>query len=89
MRSKIKYTEQLKDIITDYLSPNSFRTKRGILDFVGDVLKFLFGTLMQSDAKEYNQHINELEKEQKEFLHISKEQMTVLKSTITSFNITM
>jgi hypothetical protein len=89
MRSKIKYTEQLKDIVIDYLSPNSFRTKRGIIDFGGDVLKFLFGTLTQSDAKEYNQHINELEKEQKEFLHISKEQMTVLKSAITSFNITM
>jgi hypothetical protein len=52
MRSKIKYTEQLKDI-TDYLSPNSLRTKRGIVDF-GDVLKFLFGTLTQPDAKAYN-----------------------------------
>jgi predicted nucleotidyltransferase component of viral defense system len=59
------------------------------LDFGGDVLKFLFGTLTQSDAKKYNKHINELENEQKEFLHISKEQMMVLKSAITSFNITM
>ena len=59
------------------------------MDFGGDVLKFLFGTLTQSDARKYNQHITQLEEEQKEFLHISKDQMIVLKSAITSFNITM
>jgi hypothetical protein len=45
--------------------------------------------LKQSDARKYNQHITQLEEEQKEFLHISKEQMTVLKSAINSFNIRM
>ena len=39
--------------------------------------------------RKYNQHITQLEGEQKEFLHNSKEQMTVMKSAITSFNITM
>jgi hypothetical protein len=39
-------------------------------------LKYLFGTLTQSAVREYNQHITQLEQEQKEFLHISKEQMT-------------
>jgi hypothetical protein len=48
------------------------------LNFGGDVLKFLFVTLTQSDAKNYNKHIRQLEDEQKEFLHISKEQMMVL-----------
>jgi hypothetical protein len=57
--------------------------------FGGDVLKFLFGTLTQSDAKNYNKHIRQLEDKQKQFLHISKEQMMILKSAITSFNITM
>jgi hypothetical protein len=51
-----------------------------------DILNF-FGTLIQSGARKYNQHINQLQEEQKEFLHISKEQMIVLKSAITSFNI--
>jgi hypothetical protein len=87
--SKIKYVDQLKDIIADYLSSQPPRTKRGILDFGGDILKFLFVTLTQSNARKYNQHITQLEEEQKEFLHVSKEQMTVLKSAITSFNITM
>jgi hypothetical protein len=46
------------------------RTKRGILDFGGDVLKFLFGTLTQSDARKYYQHITQLEQEQKKlFTH--------------------
>ena len=84
VRSKIKYVNQLKDI-SDYLSTQPLRTKKGILDFGGDVLKFLFETLTQTQC---NHHITQLE-EQKKFLHISKDQMTVLKSTIASFNITM
>ena len=54
-----------------------------------DVLKFLFGTLNQSDAKKYTQHIQRLEEEQQSFLRISQEQMVLLKSAITSFNITV
>ena len=60
-----------------------------ILDIGGYILKFLFGTLTQSDAQKYTHHIQILEDEQRTFLRISKEQMTVLKSAITSFNITM
>jgi hypothetical protein len=52
-------------------------------------LRFLFGTLTQSDANKYTQHIKKLEKEQQSLLRISQEQMVVLKSAITSFNITM
>ena len=55
----------------------------------GEILQFLFGTLTQSDAKRYTQHIQKLEEEQQSFLRISQEQMVVLKSAITSFNITM
>jgi hypothetical protein len=63
----VKYVDQLKDIIADYLSSQPLRTKRGILDFGGDILKFLFGTLTQSDARKYNQHITQLEDEKKNF----------------------
>jgi hypothetical protein len=59
--------------------------QRGVLNFV-ELSKILFGTLAQSDAKNYNKHINELENEQKEFLHLSNEQMTIIKPTITSVN---
>jgi hypothetical protein len=71
------------------LSAQPERVKCEILDLGGDILQFLFGTLTQSDAQKYTQHIQKLEDEQHSFLCISQEQMIVLKSTITSFNITM
>ena len=49
----------------------------------------MFGTLTQSYVDEYNKHISALEKEQKEFLHILKEQMMVIKSTVGSINLTI
>jgi hypothetical protein len=85
----VRYVEQLKDVIADYLSAQPERIKRGILDLGGNVLKFLLGTLTQSDAQKYTQHIRKLEDEQHPFLHISREQMIVLKPAIASLNITM
>ena len=88
----MKYVEQLKDIVADYLSfqpEQPKRIKRVILNLGGDVLKFLFGTLTQSGGKKYTHLIQRFEDKQQSFLRISQEQMAVLKSTITSFNITM
>jgi uncharacterized UPF0160 family protein len=76
-------------VIADYLASNPGRSKRGLLDVGIDIWDFLFGTLTQSDAQKYTQHIQELENEQQSFLRISKEQMIVLKSAITKFNLTM
>ena len=89
IRSKVRYVDQLGDIVAEYLTPQPRRVKRGILNLGGDILKFLFGTLTQSDAKKYTEHIKNLEDEQQSFLQISQEQMVVLKSAVTSFNITM
>lgn len=71
------------------MSSQSERTKCGILDLGGDILKFLFGILTQSDARKYTKHIQKLKDEQQSFLLISQEQMIVLKSAIISFNIIM
>lgn len=98
MRSKTYYIDNLRDLVSEYMvdsknvesfNKRAVRTKRGVLNFVGEVAKVLFGTLTQSDAEEYNKHILELEKEQCEFLHISKDQMTVIKSTLSSVNLTI
>jgi hypothetical protein len=77
----------LKDIIADYLSVKPGRVKRGILNLRGDNLKFLFGTLSQSDAQRYTHHIHTLKEEQQSFLRVSQDQVIVQKSAITSFNI--
>jgi hypothetical protein len=92
MKSKSRYIDNLKDLVAVYLTDNnqnSNHRKRGVLNFVGEVSKILFGTLTQSDARKYNRHISELEKERKEFLHLAKEQMTIIKTTITSVNSTL
>ena len=92
IRSKVKYVEQLGDIVADYLSSQPEqpkRVERGILNLGGYVLKFLFGTLTDLDAKKYMQHLQKLEDEQRSFLRISQEQMLVLKSAATSFIVVM
>jgi hypothetical protein len=91
--SKSNYIDNLKNLIVNYVSGSNqninYRFKRGVLNVLGEVSKLLFGTLTQSDARSYNQHISELEKEQKEFLHLSKEHVTFIKTTITSVNSTL
>jgi hypothetical protein len=58
VRSKLKYVSQLKDIKADYLSSQPLRSKRGILDFGGDILKFLFGTFSQTQENITNTLLN-------------------------------
>ena len=93
VKSKIHYVDNLKNLIAEYLvdsnEPKRSRTKRGVLNFVGDIAKILFGTLSQSDAEKYNNHISEIEKEQLEFLHILKDETTVIKSTLSAVNLTI
>jgi hypothetical protein len=54
------------------MSKTKIIEQKGVLSFIGEISKMLFGTLTQADAKGYNKHISELEKEQKEFLHLAK-----------------
>jgi hypothetical protein len=93
MKSKNRYIDNLKDLIAEYLKEETIsqklhRTKGGVLNFIGDISKTVFGTLTQSEARNYNKHISELEREQKEYLHISEEQM-IIKSTIITVNLTL
>lgn len=72
IRCKVRYVD--KETIADDLSTSSERTKRGILDLGGDILKFLFGRLTESDAQKYTEHIQKLEKDQQTFLRVSQVQ---------------
>jgi hypothetical protein len=49
----------------------------------------LFGTLDNEDANYYSDKINSLENEQMDFLKLSKEQITVVKSTLRSLHSTL
>jgi hypothetical protein len=67
LSSKLNYGDHLKDIIADYLSSQTARIKRDILNLGGVILKLFFGSLTQSDAKKYTLHIQKLEDEHKSF----------------------
>ncbi|KAK7871643.1 hypothetical protein R5R35_001828 [Gryllus longicercus] len=87
-KSKIKYVDSLSDVVSSYLT-EPIRRKRGLFDIIGDISKVMFGTATESEIKEYQEHINTIESEQKEFLKIASEQMTVVKSAILTFNSTI
>jgi hypothetical protein len=63
--------------------------ERAILDVVGQITKILFRTLDSDEANYYTTKINELEQEQMDFIRITRDQMLVVKSAITSFNFTL
>ena len=65
------------------------RFKRGIFNFIGGISKILFGTMDSEDASYYANKITDLEKEQIDFLKLSKEQITVVKATLRSLNSTL
>ena len=65
------------------------RSKRGVFNFIGGISKILFGTLDNEDANYYTDKISHLENEQLDFLKLSREQITVVKSTLRSVNSTL
>ena len=69
--------------------PVQSRYKRGVFNFIGCISKILFGTLDNEDANYYSDKITSLEREQVDFLRLSKEQITVVKSTLRSLNSTL
>ena len=89
---QIQEIEELKLLIRQ-LTRNGegehMRFKRGVFNFIGGISKILFGTMDDEDASYYAEKISSLEKEQIEFLKLSKEQITVVKSTLRSLNSTL
>jgi hypothetical protein len=65
------------------------RYKRGIFYFIGGISKILFGTMDSEDASYYTDKISNLEREQVDFLKLSKEQITIVKSTLRAVNTTL
>ncbi|XP_072935016.1 uncharacterized protein [Epargyreus clarus] len=64
-------------------SPNRFKRS---LEFGGEILKFLFGTLDADDARKYDAAINACQTSETELFRLMKENIHVVKSTINTFN---
>jgi len=89
---QIKEVEDLKLLVrqlTRVEDEEHVRFKRGVFNFIGGISKILFGTMDSEDASYYGEKISSLEKEQIDFLRLSKEQITVVKSTLRSMNSTL
>jgi hypothetical protein len=65
------------------------RNERGVFNFIRSVSKILFGTLSSEDAGYYQNRISDLESEQLSMLKVTKEQMTVVRSTLQTVNYTL
>jgi hypothetical protein len=90
--NQIKEVEDLKSIVrqlTRIENKNYSCFKRGVFNFIGGISKILFGTMDNEDASYYAEKISSLEKEQIDFLKLSKEQITVVKATLMSVNSTL
>ena len=82
LKSLVKQLTRIED--KDYS-----RFKIGVFNFIGGISKVLFGTMDNEDASFYAEKISSLEKEQIDFLKLSKEQITVVKATLRSMNSTL
>jgi hypothetical protein len=67
----------------------SRRKKRGVFNLVGEISKILFGTMDDHDANYYADKVSQLEREQLDFLKITREQISVVKATLRSVNSTL
>lgn len=88
---RLRVCERTQGLIDDLMDVKVQRKKRSIwpLNIIGQISKVLFGTMDEDDASFYNEKISQVEKEQLDFLTLSKEQITIVKSTLTMINRTM
>lgn len=62
------------------------RTKRGLIDAGGSILKSLFGTLDNDDAIKYSEAIDKVQSDEKQLAHLMRDNIHVIRSTISTFN---
>jgi hypothetical protein len=60
--------------------------RRGVLNFVGQINKILFGTLDENDAVYYNEQIRKFEETSDDLTDLLKPQVCVIKTTLEAFN---
>ena len=65
------------------------RSKRGIFNSIGLGLKTLFRTMDNDDSEYYNEKISTLDSKQHHVYQLEKDQLTVVRNTLTAINHTM
>lgn len=67
------------------LNPTSLREKRGLINGLGTVVKFLTGNLDHNDAEKYDNAINMLSHQQGKIESLVSDQITLLQPAIDKF----
>jgi hypothetical protein len=85
---KVKGSEGLlRELIGGSQEPG--RKRRGVLNFVGEISKILFGTLDSDDAEYYNEQIRHFEENSEDITSLMKQQLSIVKATLGTFNETV
>ena len=79
---KLKNNQQIIGNMLGYTVSSQTRSKRGIINLVGELSKTLFGTLDDNDAKYYDTQIEKLQHNQNHFRDLLKQQTSILKNTV-------
>jgi hypothetical protein len=86
-----RHLENSGGMLTDVIGTKTreSRGRRGILNFVGEVSKVLFGTLDENDAEYYDEKIRHFESNSDDTTELLKQQVYVIKSTLGALNVTL
>lgn len=89
VRAQVKLVSSKKESLESLINHESIRTKRGIFNGLGTAWKWLTGSLDADDANYYDHVIQQTEKTDKNVQLLLKDQIQVIKSTISNFNDSM
>jgi hypothetical protein len=88
---RFRYLENSAGVLTDIIGTKTWesRRRRGILNFVGEISKVLFGTLDENDAEYYDEKIRYFESNSEDTTELLKQQVYVIKSILGALNVTL
>lgn len=92
MQTMLFVTNQLKVIkikeesLIHMINPNTLRYKRGIFNGLGTAWKWLSGSLDADDAEYYDKILEQTKFDDKEIQLLMKDQIQIIKTTISNFN---
>lgn len=88
---RFRHLENSAGVLTDIIGAKTgeSRRRRGILNFVGEISKVLFGTLDENDAEYYDEKIHYFESNSEDTTELLKQQVYVIKSTLGALNLTL
>ena len=84
----LRFSEDLlKEVVGQ--SPGGTKKKKGLINFIGEINKVLFGTLDEKDAEYYDEQIRKFEANSDDTTELLRQQVCVLKTTLGAINETL